>query len=212
MTPTVLCIEALSYKKPVPRQILASILVLMTGVFLATVSDPQVTTNPMGMVVAALNVIVTSICSVWTGYLQRELKVDANQLLYSVSPHAVALLTCLVPLFEPVGLLTGSFGAEGTILGYKLSPAAAVWILLGSVLGLVVTLSAYLFIGATSGTTYSVIAHVKTVVVVGCGVALFGDSFQMRKALGLVLTLGGIAWYTLVRVQEQQQQQRANTI
>ena len=204
MTPTVLCIEAFAYKKPVSHQVLAAIAVLMTGVFLSTVSDPQVTTNPMGIAVAALNVIVTSICSVWTGYLQRQLKVDANQLLYSVSPHAVALLTCLVPLVEPVGLLTRTVAAEGTILGYKLTPSAAVWMLLGSLLGLVVTLSAYFFIGATSGTTYSVIAHVKTVVVVGCGVLLFGDSFQMRKVLGLVLTMGGIAWYTSAKMQEQQ--------
>jgi solute carrier family 35 protein E3 len=209
-TPATLFIEALVYRKPISHRVLASVLLLMVGVGLSTVSDPQVVTNPLGMLVAALNVIGTAINSVWTGSLQKKHHADGNQLLHAVAPYAVVLLTAMVPLVEPgaVQLLTSRSPVE--LLGYIAAARVTLWIALGSVLGLVVTLSAYLMIGATSGTTYSVVGHLKTVAVVGCGVLLFGDSFQLRKMLGLALTMGGMGWYTYIVVQQQQhpQQQR----
>lgn len=41
-------------------------------------------------------------------------------------------------------------------MGYEWTPAAAGWVVLSSVLGLVVTLSTFLFIGVTSSLTYNV--------------------------------------------------------
>lgn len=47
-----------------PRQIMASISVLLAGIFMATVTDDQVASNGLGMTIAALNVFVTSLYQV----------------------------------------------------------------------------------------------------------------------------------------------------
>jgi solute carrier family 35 protein E3 len=91
---------------------------------------------------------------VWAGSKQKELKVNGNQLLHQVSPIAVLVLGSLIPVIEPVGWTTRT---EDTILGYRYSSAAVIWILFSSLLGLVVTLSTYLFIGVTSALTYNVV-------------------------------------------------------
>ena len=58
--------------------------------------------------------------------------------------------------------------------------AAAVAIAGSAVLGLLVSLSMFLMIGATSGVTFNVVGHAKTVLVLAGGVALFGDTMCAR--------------------------------
>lgn len=70
--------------------------------------------------------------------------------ILQVSPMSVGLLSVLIPLMEPVGW---SDPKPGTILGYSFTPKALMWIFISSALGLVVTLSTFLFIGATSSLT-----------------------------------------------------------
>lgn len=58
---------------------------------------------------------------------------------------------------EPLG--SWSNHEPGTLLGFDWSSRAAFWVTLSSVLGLVVTLTTFLFIAATSSLTYNVSAH-----------------------------------------------------
>jgi solute carrier family 35 protein E3 len=137
---------------------------------------------------------VTLVLQVWTGVKQKQLGVNGNQLLHQVAPVAVLLLAVLVPLVEPVGSFTKP--AEHTLLGYTYSRGAVGWILLSSCLGLVVTLSTYLFIGVTSPLTYNVVGHLKTVLIVTSGVVFFGDTITAKKMLGIACAMAGIVWYT----------------
>jgi solute carrier family 35 protein E3 len=131
---------------------------------------------------------------VWTGVKQKQLGVNGNQLLHQVSPIAVLLLAVLVPLVEPVGSFNNP--KEGTLLGYTYSRGSVAWILLSSGLGLVVTLSTYLFIGVTSPLTYNVVGHLKTVLIVTSGVVFFNDVITAKKMLGIACAMAGIVWYT----------------
>lgn len=156
----------------------------------------QVTSNPVGVAVAAINVVTAALNSVWTGSMQREAGVDGNQLLLNMSPWAAVLLAPVVPLFEPLGLTTL---AKSSVLGYvvhKMTFSAAMWILASAVLGLVVSQSACMFIGCTSGTTYSVVSHLKTLSIVVMGVTMFGDSLSLKKSAGLGLAMAGLVWYS----------------
>ena len=136
---------------------------------------------------------------VWAGTKQKELGLNGMQLLQQMSPVSVALLAVLIPLLEPVGWRDPK---PGTILGYTLTPAAATWIVVSSVLGLVVTLSTFLFIGATSSLTYNVVGHLKTVLIVAAGVGLFGDEMGAKKMAGLLCAMGGIVWYSFIKMEE----------
>jgi solute carrier family 35 protein E3 len=123
------------------------------------------------------------------------------QLLQQVSPYSVLLLLVLVPVVEPVGWYDPK---QGTILGYVFTPAAVAWIAASSALGLVVTLSTFLFIGATSSLTYNVVGHLKTLLIVAAGVLFFGEELGLKKGVGLATALGGIGWYSHIRILEAQ--------
>jgi solute carrier family 35 protein E3 len=199
ITPVVVAIEWLFYSKAASPRILASIAVLLTGITLATVTDSQVSSRPLGMLVAAINVCVTGLYQVWAGSKQRELGLNGLQLLHQVAPLSVVLLAVMIPLLEPVGFTNPG---PDTVLGYTLTPGAAFWIIVSSMLGLVVTLSTFLFIGATSSLTYNVVGHMKTVLIVTGGVLLFGDSMSLKKFGGLVCAMSGIVWYSQIKLSE----------
>ncbi|KAF8065848.1 slc35e3 [Scenedesmus sp. PABB004] len=199
ITPVIVAIEWAAYAKPASGRVLASIAVLLAGIAAATVSDAQVAAAPLGLAVAGANVVVTGLYQVWAGTKQRELGLNGLQLLHQVSPLSVVLLACLIPLLEPVGWRGAG---PGTILGYHLTPPAAFWIVVSSALGLVVTLSTFLFIGATSSLTYNVVGHLKTVLIVGGGVVVFGDSMGLKKLAGLACAMAGIVWYSHIKLGE----------
>jgi drug/metabolite transporter (DMT)-like permease len=134
---------------------------------------------------------------IWAGTKQKELGLNGMQLLQQVSPVSVVLLAILIPLMEPIGW---GDPRPGTILGYVFSTRAVMWILISSALGLVVTLSTFLFIGATDSLTYNVVGHLKTVLIVAAGVFQFGESMGLKKTVGLVVALTGIVWYTQIKV------------
>jgi solute carrier family 35 protein E3 len=203
ITPVIVCIEWLFYSKSASPKVLASIVVLLAGIALATVTDSQVASQPVGMLVAGVNVVVTGLYQVWAGTKQKELGLNGLQLLHQVSPSSVLLLALLIPCLEPVGW---SNPTPDTILGYHLTPAAGFWIVVSSALGLVVTLSTFLFIGATSSLTYNVIGHMKTVLIVTGGVLLFGDTMGIQKLIGLLVAMSGIVWYSQIKMAEANKQ------
>ena len=86
----------------------------------------------------------------------------------------------------------------GTLLGYKYSMAAIIAIAVSALLGLLVSLSTFLVIGATSSLTYNVVGHIKTVIILMGGCMFFGDEMPLKKLGGISVAMGGIIWYSQV--------------
>ena len=117
------------------------------------------------------------------------------QLLNEYSPIAAGFLGVLIPIFEPVGW---SNPAPGTLLGYTYTPAAVIAIAISAGLGLLVSLSTFLVIGATSSLTYNVVGHIKTVIILMGGCMFFGDEMPLKKLAGISIAMSGIIWYSQV--------------
>eukprot|EP00877_Chromochloris_zofingiensis_P002107 jgi/Chrzof1/11898/Cz06g13290.t1 len=199
ITPVVVAIEYCMYGKKASAKVLLSILVLLAGIAVSTITDSQVSSNPLGMIVAAVNIFVTGLYQVWAGTKQKELGLNGMQLLHQMAPSAVVLLGVLIPALEPVGFTNPT---PDTVLGYEYTVNAVAWIVFSSVLGLVVTLSTFLFIGVTSSLTYNVVGHLKTVCIVTSGVLLYNDEMTAKKLTGLVCAMVGIVWYSQIKMQE----------
>jgi solute carrier family 35 protein E3 len=71
------------------------------------------------------------------------------------------------------------------------------WLEFMQVLGLLVSWSTFLMIGATSGLTFNVVGNLKLIIVLAGGVLFFGDVMPPKKLLGVCLALAGIFWYSL---------------
>ena len=68
-------------------------------------------------------------------------------------------------------------------------------------------------IGATSPLTYNIVGHLKTVTILTMGVITFGDSMTLKKAMGILMALVGVVWYSKIKLEKQQiqkQQAQAN--
>jgi len=64
ITPVLVAIEWFAYGKAASARVLSSIAVLLVGITLCTVTDTQVSSNPVGVVVAGAAVLVTSLYQV----------------------------------------------------------------------------------------------------------------------------------------------------
>ena len=81
------------------------------------------------------------------------------QLMDNYCPYAAGLLCFLVPMFEPLGIQTPLVKQqEVTLLSFPYTPVIVGAIALTAVLGLLVSLSTFLVIGATSSLTYNVVS------------------------------------------------------
>uniref|UniRef100_A0A8C2W4A2 Solute carrier family 35 member E3 n=2 Tax=Chinchilla lanigera TaxID=34839 RepID=A0A8C2W4A2_CHILA len=152
--------------------------------------------NFLGMVFAALGVLVTSLYQVWVGAKQHELQVNSMQLLYYQAPMSSAMLLVVVPFFEPV------FG-EGGIFG-PWSVSAVLTVLLSGIIAFMVNLSIYWIIGNTSPVTYNMFGHFKFCITLCGGYVLFQDPLSVNQGLGIACTLFGILAYTHCKLREQE--------
>jgi solute carrier family 35, member E3 len=199
VAPAVLAIEAIWYNKRASASVVASVCVVCLGVGLATITDPQISSNPAGLLCGFGSVGATALYQIWAGVQQKHLELGSMQLLHQYVPLAAIMLGVLIPMVEPLGLLDK---APGTILGYTFTPGSVAAIGISSVLGLLVNLSTFLVIGATSSLTYNIVGHVKTVIILAGGVMFFGDSMPLAKAGGIMVCMMGIVWYSNIKLKE----------
>lgn len=198
--PSVMGVEFMLYKTPVHSRVVASILVLIGGGMLAATADKQVSTQPMGAVVALVSVAATALYQVWAGGKQKELDLNGMQLLQHVAIASAVILGVLVPLLEPVGWTDPS--DPNTLLGYEWSLPATLAAAGSCFLGLLVTLSMFLFIGVTSPLTFNVMGHAKTVLIILSGVVVFQEEMPFQKLVGTATAIGGILWYSWLRMKK----------
>ncbi|KAL6744932.1 triose-phosphate transporter family-domain-containing protein [Haematococcus lacustris] len=217
VAPTVILLEFIMFRRlPHPR-VVAAVLLVCLGIAVATVTDSQMVRNLWGIWVGLAATLMTALYQIWAGSKQKELKASSMQLLHAYTPLSALMLGVLVPMFEPMGWTAAAAGAAAagggpggssqggrspsdTLLGYEYSWGAAAAILLSSALGLGVSLSTFLVIGATSSLTYNVVGHLKTLIILTGGCMFFGDQMPPKKLLGVGIAMAGIVWYTQLKL------------
>eukprot|EP00197_Chlamydomonas_leiostraca_P002559 CAMPEP_0202857364 /NCGR_PEP_ID=MMETSP1391-20130828/334_1 /ASSEMBLY_ACC=CAM_ASM_000867 /TAXON_ID=1034604 /ORGANISM="Chlamydomonas leiostraca, Strain SAG 11-49" /LENGTH=289 /DNA_ID=CAMNT_0049536155 /DNA_START=253 /DNA_END=1123 /DNA_ORIENTATION=- len=200
IAPTVVVMEFFMFNKLPSKLMICSVVVVCVGITAATVTDRVAISNMWGLVVGVAATLVTALYQIWAGSKQRELQANSSQLLQAYTPHAVWLLGILVPIFEPIGWTDPG---PNTLLGYQYTYEAVGAIVLSAILGILVSLSTFLVIGATSSLTYNIVGHLKTVIILTGGVMMFGDSMPLKRFMGICVAMMGIFWYThLLMVQQ----------
>ena len=202
--PTLIAIEIALFGKYPSKKVLAAVVLVCLGVALATITDHGLTTNLLGLLVGLAAIVVTAMYQVWAGSKQKELQTNSMQLLHQYTPIAAAMLTVLVPVLEPIGLFEALPDAH-TLMGFKYTLTSVTAIAVSSVLGLLVSLSTFLVIGATSSLTYNIVGHLKTVTILTGGCLIFGDTMTVSKLAGVTLAMVGIAWYSHMQLTSMQQ-------
>eukprot|EP01134_Creolimax_fragrantissima_P004646 CFRG4646T1 len=119
--------------------------------------------------------------------------------LYHVSPVMSIVLTPIALIFEGTSFFTSSH----VFMGNKWSPYETFLIIaFGGTIAFVMNLSEFLLISRTSSVTLSVAGTVKEVVTICLSVVLFSETLDTMNIVGLLITIGGVAIYNVIKFRE----------
>ncbi|CAN6240176.1 unnamed protein product [Urochloa humidicola] len=191
--PFTVLLETIFLKKRFSESIKLSLLVLLLGVGIASVTDLKL--NMLGSILSGLAIATTCVGQILTNTIQKRLKVSSTQLLYQSAPYQAAILFATGPFVDQ--LLTNR-----SVFAHKYSAPVLGFIILSCLIAVSVNFSTFLVIGTTSPVTYQVLGHLKTCLVLSFGYTLLHDPFTLRNILGILIAIFGMALYSYFSVRE----------
>lgn len=206
--------QAFLYNTHASRRVKLSLLILLLGLAVATVSDVQL--NAPGFVLGMLAVLTTTVFQIWQGSKQKELEVSAVQLQAAVSfwqavqslAAAVALENLCVRLPPPLGPETPTECRTALTFVASQRPSGShvvLLVLLTCLIALGTNFSSFCLIGRTSAITFQVVGHAKTCLVLAGGYLLWPpqDTSQLLdNVLGVSVAMLGCILYGHIKMAE----------
>ncbi|CAK8567788.1 unnamed protein product [Lathyrus sativus] len=194
--PCTILLEIIFLGKKFSRRIQFSLVILLFGVGIATVTDLQL--NALGSFLSLLAVITTCVAQIMTNTIQKKFKVSSTQLLYQTCPYQAATLLIIGPYMDKV--LT-----DLNVFYFKYTTQVTFVIVLSCLISISVNFSTFLVIGKTSPVTYQVLGHLKTCLVLAFGYVIVRDPFSWRNILGIMVAMVGMLLYSYSSILENQQ-------
>ncbi|GAU29542.1 hypothetical protein TSUD_115640 [Trifolium subterraneum] len=170
MIPVVCVMEWILHNKHFSREVKMSVVVVIIGVGICTVSDVKV--NLKGFTCACLAVLSTSLQQISIGSLQKKYSIGSFELLSKTAPIQALFLIFLGPFVDYY--LSGKL-----ITNYEMSSGAF-----------------YLCIGRFSAVSFQVLGHMKTVCVLTLGWLLFDSELTFKNIMGMVIAVIGMIIYS----------------
>lgn len=201
--PVTLVINAIAYSIYTTAKIKLSLAILLLGVGVATVTDVQL--RPLGMGFGLAAVLTTALFQIWQGTKQKEFGVSATQLqagiamwqaIQAFSVAAVAENVCWdgSDCERSIDFFQSAFGGDQ-------GKMRTLTLVLGTCfLALAVNLCSFGLIGRTSPTTFQVVGHLKTCLVLTGGYVFFPaklvDTQQLyNNVMGVSVAMVGCVLY-----------------
>jgi solute carrier family 35 protein E3 len=199
--PTTLIINYYFYSVSTTPKVKLSLLILLGGVGVATVTDVQL--KPLGLAFGVAAVLTTAMFQIWQGTKQKDYGLSGTQLQSSIAwwqsaqAFAVAASTeffCLGPKRCTTALDYFAEAAEPT-------HTYTLWLVLGTCfLALLVNFCSFGLIGRTSPITFQVVGHAKTCLVLIGGYVLFPAKAQdvqqfYNNIAGVTVAFIGVVLY-----------------
>ncbi|XP_041017660.1 UDP-rhamnose/UDP-galactose transporter 1-like [Juglans microcarpa x Juglans regia] len=195
MIPVVCVMEWMLHSKRYSREVKTSVVVVVLGVGVCTVTDVKV--NAKGFLCACVAVLSTSLQQITIGSLQKKYSIGSFELLSKTAPIQALSLLILGPFVDYY--LSGRF-----ITNYQMSSGAIFFILLSCSLAVFCNVSQYLCIGRFSAVSFQVLGHMKTVCVLTLGWLLFDSAMTFKNIMGMILAVLGMVIYSwAVEVEKQ---------
>ncbi|KAG2495895.1 hypothetical protein HYH03_006133 [Edaphochlamys debaryana] len=186
MSPFVASVEMLWLKRRFPPTVLLSMVVVLAGVAIVTVSDVAV--HPAGVAMAGAFIVTGGLQQILCGHLQAMHGLTSNQLMSNTS--FLQGMICLI-----VGPFVDKAASSKWIMEWEASVPGIEMLGLSCLLAIAVNASQFLVLGRFSATTFQVLGHAKTLLVLLGGWALFGEAMPPRKVMGMLLAFSGMVGY-----------------
>mmetsp|Transcript_17326 Transcript_17326/g.51879 ORF Transcript_17326/g.51879 Transcript_17326/m.51879 type:complete len:373 (-) Transcript_17326:506-1624(-) len=195
IVPFVCLVERFWLGKHFSKQVLASVATVILGVAVVTVSDLQLADNMLGLVVAGMSVVSSSMQQIFCRTMQQKHKLSSHELLSNTAPVQGWSLLLIGPFLD-------YYVVDAWVLDFAWTRAAAVALAASCGLAIAVNISQFACLGRFTAVTYQVLGHSKTILVLLGGWLFLGDIITGRQAGGMVLAVLGMVAYGVFTSQE----------
>ncbi|KAK6150544.1 hypothetical protein DH2020_015476 [Rehmannia glutinosa] len=164
-----------------------SILVVLLGVVICTVTDVSV--NAKGFIAAFIAVWSTSLQQYFVHYLQRKHSIGSFNLLGQTAPPQAASLLLVGPLMD-------YWLTEKRVDAFHYTSTSTMFIVLSCAIAIGTNLSQFICIGRFTAVSFQVLGHMKTILVLILGFLFFGkEGLNLHVVVGMMVAVVGMIWY-----------------
>ncbi len=197
--PVTVALQYMFQNKKTTMPINVSLVVMLLGVYVATVTEVSV--RAIGIIYGSLAVLCTSFAHIFIGHLQDKLQLGPAQLLSKSAPLVSLGMALLSPFFDNLFNNNPAIG-EYSLMHYPFTAGVYQLIALTCLFAVGVNLSNFIIIGKTSPVTYQVVGHFKTCLVLVAGFYLFSSRLAAMNVVGVLVAWSGMILYTEIRRRE----------
>ncbi|CAF1615914.1 unnamed protein product [Adineta ricciae] len=192
--PWLVFVERIVYKKHTSFGSNLSLIVILTGMFYATVAD--VSLSIVGSSIGIVAVMITTQYQIWQGIVQCEHKLSPLQINYAQALPTFFVCTIIALMAE-----FNNFHTKMDVLAHRWTVTEAQWIIFSAILAGFANLCSYGLIGHTSPITFQVVGHLKTILIIVGGHFLPHEQISIRfdNFIGITVCLMGAALYGYIR-------------
>ncbi|XP_022774879.1 UDP-rhamnose/UDP-galactose transporter 4-like [Durio zibethinus] len=187
MIPVSCFLEVVFDKVRYSRDTKLSIVVVLLGVAVCTVTDVSV--NVKGFVAAVIAVCSTALQQYYVHFLQRKHSLGSFDLLGHTAPVQAASLLLAGPFVD-------YWLTEKKVYAYNYTVISTFFIILSCTIAVGTNLSQFICIGRFTAVSFQVLGHMKTILVLILGFIFFGkEGLNLHVILGMVIAVAGMVWY-----------------
>ncbi|KAL7089877.1 hypothetical protein ACP275_12G004200 [Erythranthe tilingii] len=187
MIPVACLLEVVLDKMRYSRDTKLSILVVLFGVGICTVTDVSV--NAKGFVAAFIAVWSTSMQQYYVHFLQRKHSIGSFDLLANTAPPQAASLLILGPFMD-------YWLTEKRVDAFNYTFTSVMLITLSCAIAIGTNLSQFICIGRFTAVSFQVLGHMKTILVLTLGFVFFAkDGLNVNVIVGMIFAVAGMIWY-----------------
>ncbi|KAL8160487.1 hypothetical protein V2J09_002024 [Rumex salicifolius] len=187
MIPVSCFLEVVLDRMRYSRDTKLSILLVLMGVGVCTVTDVSV--NTKGFIAAFIAVWSTALQQYYVHHLQRKYSLGSFNLLAHTAPIQAASLLILGPFVD-------LWLTDKKVYSYDYTFFSVFFIFLSCMIAIGTNLSQFICIGRFSAVTFQVLGHMKTILVLSLGFLFFGkEGLNLQVVAGMSIAILGMMWY-----------------
>lgn len=186
--PFVCLVEKFWLGKEFTRGVVTSVLVVVTGVAVVTVTDVGLGDNPAGLAVAAMSVVSSGMQQIFCRTMQQKHKLSSHELLANTAPAQGWTLLLIGPFLD-------RYVSSSWVFDFSYTFPALVFLVLSCSMAVFVNISQFMCLGRFSAVSFQVLGHTKTILVLLGGWMFLGDDISGRQFGGMCLAVLGMVAY-----------------
>ncbi|RRT40589.1 hypothetical protein B296_00058439 [Ensete ventricosum] len=187
MIPVSCLLEVVFDKIRYSRATKLSIVVVLVGVAVCTVTDVSV--NSRGLIAATIAVWSTSLQQYYVHSIQKKYSLGSFNLIGHTAPAQAMSLLMLGPFVD-------YWLTSKRVDAFDYNVTVVFFIFLSCIIAVGTNLSQFICIGRFTAVSFQVLGHMKTILVLVLGFFLFGrEDLNIQVIFGMILAVMGMFWY-----------------